>query len=621
MTHPEDVNYQGKFFKPTSDYIAFPNAAHTFENKNIITVTSFETNGKDNSWLEPEISYTYYSHNDKTDSWEADNTTAGWLTLSEGTVSGDNKQKDFTFVASMSTPTSTTINSLFPTSAKGSKTSPYNLSNENGGSNVENTANCYMVGAPGWYCFPLVYGNAITGGNDNTNAYSSSHIVNHLKKTITKPYIKDNAGINLNPSNVDVKLIWQDAEKLIDPNEIIYDSSLFEGKGGIKFHIGTIQEGNAVIALIDKSATEDDFVTLNRGDVYGTSGSTKAVWSWHIWATRFGFDFEKNIQILNHEEKQYDVMPVNLGWCSGGKEIRYYKRRKCDIKFKVGENEIIRTIEQYPHFAVPRGDHPYYQWGRKDPFVGTNLARGNKQRWDHDNKLYDVWGEYNPPRLYQEPNSFQNNAGRKNTVDCLDVLVKNPDKWHNAKREPDPNNPPYKSINESYDDLWSNNGYKTVYDPCPAGYQVGNGDMFTGFTTTGLNAVYPKHWYDVLEVNMLSDYYDKKTVNREVLELYTDPRKVQSITFPVTGYRDFDGHAEVTFYPDNGTDGEGFVWTNKAANPTKSFHLKFHRNKMTDAGNWEIRISSPENPYIGPIESFYNCDGMAVRPVSSRIAR
>lgn len=229
-----------------------------------------------------------------------------------------------------------------------------------------------MVGSPGWYCFPLVYGNAITDKKDNTKAYSSTHIVNHLNKNISKPNIKDNLGVSL--ANVEAKLIWQDAENLVQPDEIIYDAKLFGGNGGIKFHIGTIQEGNAVIALIDKSAGDDEFVEdIDRGTVYGISGGTKAIWSWHIWATRFGFgDFEKDIRIRNHDEEEYDVMPVHLGWCSGGKTLRHYKRRKCDITFKVGVHELVRTIEQYPHITLPRGDHPYYQWGRKDPFVGTN---------------------------------------------------------------------------------------------------------------------------------------------------------------------------------------------------------------------------------------------------------
>ena len=618
VTYPEDVNYQGKFFVPAQDYSAtMANAGHDFSNQNVITVTSFETDGTNKSWITPEITYTYYSHNDQTGEWNIDNPTTGWLTLTEGDLSDDNTQKAYTFVASMADPTPKKINDLFPSTAVGSKGDPYNLSNKNGESTVENTANCYMVGAPGWYCFPLVYGNAITGGNDNTTAYSSTHIVNHLNNNITSPYIKANAGIDL--SNVEVKLIWQDAENLVTPSEISYEPGLFNG-GGIKFHINKGQEGNAVIALIDNSAKEDDYVFLNRGSIYGESGSTKAIWSWHIWVTRFGTeDFEKDIRILNHKEEAFDVMPVNLGWCAGDKEIKYYKRRKCDITFKVGEHEIIRTIEQYPHFLLPRGDHPYYQWGRKDPFVGSNKLWENKKRWTHDSTTpYGESGDYDPPRLYNEPAQFANNRNRKNTIECLEVLVKNPDKWHNATRQPnDPKD--YKkgfySTNKSYSDLWSNNGNKTVYDPCPPGYQVGDNTVFTGFTTHGGNAKFPYDWYDVLESNMLSDYYSGSSVNRQVLELYTDTRKIQSIIFPVTGYRDYDGHAQVVQYPsdEKNVKGEGYVWFNMVRDSTDSYHLKFHRNDIV-GNDWLQRGGDGQN-LIAPYEAFYNTDGFGIRPV------
>lgn len=615
ITYPEDVNYQGYFFKPDSDYVHINNAGHTFKNQNVITVTSYAT-GTPNKWIEPdEISYTYYSYNEQTGKWNEDkSTSSGWLTTTEGTVSDDNTHKKYTFVASMTEPTSGTINSMFPsTPVSTDENNPYNLSNENGNDMaVKNTANCYMVGAPGWYCFPLVYGNAITDGGINSNAYSSPNIVNHLNEPITAPYIKNNTRKN-NPetkidlTNVSVKLIWQDAklndEYLITPSSISYDPKLFGGMGGIKFQIGKIQEGNAVIALIDNNAANDDWVK-------GTN--TKAIWSWHIWATRFGFDFEKDIRILNHDEKPYDVMPVNLGWCSGGNTIRYYKRRKCDIKFKVGDKEITRTIEQYPFFAVPRGDHPFYQWGRKDPFVGSNTAWGNKTRWDHDGNVYGTGSGYNPPELYDRP-EFAKDDKRKHTKECLHVLIKNPDKFHNAPRkgvkfDDDDFPTEFESINESPTDLWSFDGHKTVYDPCPPGYQVGDGDVFTGFTTNGSKGGEKGlYWYDVLEENMLTNYYDTATVNSQVLELYTDTRKIQSITFPVSGYRDYDKMAGVYHF-----QSRGFVWTNEAQDKTNSYYLQFQRNKMGPKGDWKER-----GAFLLPKDPFFNTDGCAVRPVRS----
>lgn len=641
-TYPQDVNYKGEFFTPDTN-VGDPiyNAGHEFGTNNVITVTSYTNDGSNNTWLEPdEICYTWYTHNDNNESnpWtmtaqttQTEAGSGGWLTLREGGLSADNTHKDYTFVADISDATTSAV--TFPTATKGGET-PYNLSNSKGESTIQNTANCYIVDAGGYYSFPLIYGNAISEGkNPNSDAYNSSNFKNYLNQNITQDSIKADipAGHKLTP-----KLIWQDAESLIDPATIKYDADLFDGKGGITFQIGTIQEGNAVIALIDEDADEDEDVRFQRntiagGNIYGLSGSTKAVWSWHIWATRFNSDdYEKEIRILNQSEKPYDLMPVNLGWCSGGKNIVYHKRRKCDITFKFGDQTIVRTIEQYPHIVLPRGDHPYYQWGRKDPFVGTNISGGNKERWLHDGTKYEVWSQYNPPRLYNEPEKETepgsgkyirdwHNDKRHKTIECLNVLIKNPDKWHNANREPkdgidpDNSNPDlngFKSLNESFYDLWSISGKKTIYDPCPPGYQVGDSEMFTGFIYfRPYDIGDSRFWYDVLEKNMAKNYYEGE-INSQVRELYTDTRKIQSITFPVTGYRDYDDRAAVTTYPNGSDPGIIYVWTNTATDATNSIHLDFRRNNLTEGKPWESRGGS-----MNTQKSYFNCDGFAVRPV------
>lgn len=653
-TYPKDVNYQGKYFIPdnssSSSYQTIVNGGHDFGTENVITVTSFETDGTHNTWKEPTINFTYSIYDEKLGDWVDDNDARldPWLIEPEDKKEQpvDDTYRRYTYTAKMANPENKTIDALFPANAPTPQ--PYNLSSPTGNSDVTNTANCYIVGAPGEYSIPLVYGNAITGGRtDDKSAYDSEHFVNHLGTRITKPYIKDN-GVNLTPSNIEVRLIWQDADQLVDPTSITFDPHMFNEKGGIKFRIGTMQEGNAVIAIIDKSAPGDPLKYVEDVDrgVWGKNGSTKAIWSWHIWATRFGTDsFEKTITITNREEKKYDLMPVHLGWCSGGREIKYYPRRKCEITFTVGEKQIKREIIQYPHFLLPRGNHPYYQWGRKDPFVGTDVKESNKTIWTHTSgPLSDGWKKYNPPRLYNEPKRWDPTQNkyveswtedkRRNTddVECRKMLIQNPDKWHNAKRQPtggqnpngtwpDPEKVGFESINKSFSDLWSLGGYKTIYDPCPPGYQVGDSNMFTGllyYDKTGydMHRVTPIYWYDVLEGNMPSDYYDISRVNSQVLEFYTDPRKVQSIIFPVSGYRDYDNTATVISYPNPGTyNGIGFVWTSDAADATNSIHLKFKRGDMTGS-DWQVRDLVDQ--IIDPQAEFYNTDGFAVRPVSSK---
>ena len=665
VSYPEDVNYRGKFFTPDADY-NIPNGGHAFSEKNIITVTSFGTDGKKNTWIEPkQIECAYYKY--ENGNWVADK-SVNWLTMTESELSEDNMRKQYTFVASKTDSIIINMNELLSKqpAVNGSKESPYNLSGENGGMAIKNTANCYIVGAPGWYCFPLVYGNAITGGGTNSAAYASKNIVNHLNNNITSPFIKDN-GVNLNADNVSVEIIWRDDENIIrrttDGGTLEYDEKLFNGKGGIKFYIepGDITECNAVIALIDKNAKEDEFVKYFRDywpykwlhqwhndENYREMGSTKAIWSWHIWVTRFGFEeFGKDIPVVNHEGKKFDVMPVNLGWCSGGREFRYYKPRKCEITFKIEDQEIKRTIIQYPHLLLPRGNHPYYQWGRKDPFVGTNKLWENKYRWstivDGSDFYYrDSTSSASRPTFlyYNEPDSdFVGNDGRndrrKNTKDCLDVLVKNPDKWHDCWHGTTTTDPGaslnYFTLNDSPDDLWLCNGYKTVYDPCPPGYEVGR-RAFTGFTTDGEDQETPEKWNDVLESNMEQDYYDydkgteKKPhpINSYVIELYTDTRKLQSIAFPITGYRDWDAWAEIIHFPPTveqlGKDpklaSRGFVWTSEAMDKTTSFYLALERQDMIE-NNWRERGGNGDGfMWINPRGGAPNTDGMAVRPVA-----
>ncbi len=75
------------------------------------------------------------------------------------------------------------IDALKKATPKGSAAHPYNLANQtNGGAKVENTANCYVVNAPGYYSFPMVYGNAIKNGatehfgvQDQSNGNCAEH--------------------------------------------------------------------------------------------------------------------------------------------------------------------------------------------------------------------------------------------------------------------------------------------------------------------------------------------------------------------------------------------------------------------------------------------------------------
>ena len=129
------------------------------------------------------------------------------------------------------------------------------------------TANCYMVHTAGDYKLPLVYGNAIKGGQTNVVAYNPggtasntycAKFVNHADQPITEPWLKNN-GVTVDAA----ELLWQDAEGLITEVGIDGDYlTLTVGKDA------ETQEGNAVIAA---------------------KAGNAIVWSWHIWVTKQTF--------------------------------------------------------------------------------------------------------------------------------------------------------------------------------------------------------------------------------------------------------------------------------------------------------------------------------------------
>ena len=164
-------------------------------------------------------------------------------------------------------------NALKAATAKGSAGNYYDLSTYDykGNPTNRNTANCYLISAPGYYKIPLVYGNAITNGATNTNAYISqaptgtwyeSYILRHFKdhdnKDITNPWItQSNGGANV-PNGA--KLVWADESGLVT-NLAVTGSGT---NAFVQFEVPAdkIKSGNAVIAV--------------------KKGGT-VVWSWHLW--------------------------------------------------------------------------------------------------------------------------------------------------------------------------------------------------------------------------------------------------------------------------------------------------------------------------------------------------
>ncbi|WP_147625510.1 hypothetical protein [Gabonibacter massiliensis] len=608
VTEPKVMNYQGKVFVPDN---SLPNRGHKFSDKNTVTVTSYI---EENEKIKMDFSIKYR------DSGKADFSDASeWLecVIEDGDVPYEKKVGFKVKEERLQPDEKININAKLQSApSKGSKDAPYNLADPNGTPNsIVCTANCYMVDAPGWYIFPLVYGNAIHNGIDNKSSYTYtggstgdnilSVFRNHLNKPITSPYIKKNEGCN--PTNA--YFVWQDVNDLLRPSYTwesephdespTYLPDAYDGKGGIRFYVGAnIKQGNAIIAISDKAPEK-----VNDGTwrvIY-----PNAIWSWHIWVTRLDVeDSDKTIKVTAHDtNRKFEFMPMNLGWCSeDGEEIKYYKERECEVQFISGNKIQTIKIVKKSHMAFTRGNNPYYQWGRKDPFGGRTEDRVNKKRWNYIG--YDV--NDNPPLLtgYFDDSKLTTRA-------ALHLLIQKPDTWHNPPRTTGTGGHDFDSDNKTYANLWEGRPgtdpsaqiLKTIYDPCPVGYQVSHYNAFTGFTTTGNNTDYSPEWYDV-RVENIADY-DETTqscgiYSDNLYEFYTNPDKYQSIIFPQTGYRDWNSYADVYHL-----DKIGYVW---AAGNVK--------NDDNNSYNFEFsRMDEGSNSYVRPKNTFYPCDGFPVRPV------
>lgn len=412
---------------------------------NTYSVTSYKQNSKGEK---VPVKWTAQFSTDDGATWS--DTRPEWLTAF--TASGAGGTTAASLNATVSAQIGTTNNphttALRGKGEKGSSAAPYNLSNKNGGSPVENTANCYVIGAPGYYSFPLVYGNAIKGGATNSSSYSSTEsgstilnpFINHAGAGITGPYLTDNGCV---PAKAE--LVWQDAPSLV--SEISYNTGANGGTISFKVDKSTIQQGNAVVAIKD--------------------ASDAVLWSWHIWVT----DEEVNntIEVTNYQNVKYRLMAVNLGWCDG--ESTTYAARSCKVRFTADERTSDIAVSQLKAEITSGGNCPYYQWGRKDPFRSSNGVSGNKIWYNKDGTA-----SASPVKVESFPYGSET---IKNYILKPDVMQGN-DQYYG-------DNTYYNLWSANNNTTSSNDNYvvKTIYDPCPVGFKLPAHNAFTGFTATG----------------------------------------------------------------------------------------------------------------------------------------
>ncbi|MDE6027506.1 MAG: fimbrillin family protein, partial [Muribaculaceae bacterium] len=348
-----------------------------------------------------------------------------------------------------------------------SESKPWDLS-KSGGSISRNTANCYVVDREGWYCFPLVYGNAIKNGKTNSDSYTykgtgnanNINLVDYNGNKINSPNIPDNLCKSAD-------IVWTDVYNTVSNVKL----KTIGGEKMVMFYVNkfNLQQGSAMIAVYDSNNT--------------------VVWSWHIWITEHWLDpasgkpnafysggkfstyeaAEKSgwrqrgdLRIKNQyvaESYGYDIAPYNLGWCDP-KNVDYLRRRS-DMVFTqftpegkpTGKTVSIPVIQDGERVEYKFGNNTYYQWGRKDPIVGF-VDHSQTVKRNFGNKKYELKEATSGIRLSE--------------------AIKNPQTMYYGADD---------WVNSRYFNLWNNGTeankvVKTVYDPCPPGYSMPPAKMF-----------------------------------------------------------------------------------------------------------------------------------------------
>lgn len=399
--------------------------------------------------------------------------------------------------------------------ALGSNGAPYNLSNSTGAATVENTANSYVISAPGVYMFPLVYGNAIKGGATNASAYKGNvadfkanvngtmknvilqNLVDHNGRGITDPWIeKTNNGANRTVNAA--QIVWTDEANIVRSNAVSIHRDA-SGNAFVKFEVkqADIKSGNTVIAV--------------------KKGNT-IVWSWHLWfAPKDALD---KIAVTNKDGKVYNFTKETLGW----KPITwtgtpYTSTREVKVKIEqtvghTGQKQISYvTIKQRPTTSAIEGITTLYQWGRKDAFPGLsgNVEGVNRTPGD---KIY-------LQAIIQNPGNFYITRLSGGAIDGGSYLTQ----YYNFYNLWSINNTKTGGQDNGNDDPV----IKTIYDPSPVGFTVPGGNAFTGFTETGRNRatmnVDGTGVKSVFDANMGHHYW-------------TNSNKEETIFFPAAGYMD-----------------------------------------------------------------------------------
>lgn len=316
----------------------------------------------------------------------------------------------------------------------------------------------------------------------------------------------------------------------------------------LKFDAGIFNGNNAVIALRDKS-------------------TEKIYWSWHLWFTDYNPSTTEGTAQNGQVHQYYGDAFTNT---NGIYKSKFMMDRNLGATvINVNGDINPATITK---LNAPKYYGLYYQFGRKDPFVGS--ADGSTNNFV---AIYDANGskiEDNKKQTGKKSLSF-------GITSPLDFITSSEFDWTNLN-----------DTDLSNKDLWyATQNKKSPFDPCPAGWRIpiggksANDNPWAGFGTLGTSEV---------NSGQNSNFIVANTENSANFgRLYVSQTSTPTVKawYPATGMRSSTGGI-LGYVSEN-----AYYWSSQPVNAFTGYTLYYH------SGN------------VYPWNGNYRACGFPIRPI------
>ena len=391
---------------------------------------------------------------------------------------------------------------------------------------AQSTANCYVVKKAGKYKFPIAYGNAIKNGEVNTAAFTNNGGAN------SHDFV-DSVGQPITSPYIihgglgnGVNVAIADCDVISNLEVILPSSDVPYAQ--VAFTIDEVpQEGGNIIISLPTNTT-----------------ASYQGWSWHIWL--WPHDLTP-VTITNATGVEYNIMPVNLA-------------TKLDDGTVYGQG-----TTGYKNW--------FYQFGRPMPLLCPSAYNSTSNHTSYGSSSFSTSSTAsNLQTGIQNPTTFYYNSS-------------SPYNWFGT---------------QSYYNLWDaecassgnsdNNVIKTVYDPCPLGFKMPNGNIFTYFSMSNVVGSFSNGWY-----------------------FKRNAEDTTGVFFPASGYRiNSDGLL-------SNVGSNGYVWQSSSYTLNQAYALSFYSSNVnpqapTRSNGYSVRPVQDEDLQLPTHKLTINVSGDTATP-------